>query len=102
MIRWPEVKAVEKADAVTVADFLYTEIVCRHECLQYLISDRRIHFCNNVIKELMIRFGTKHRFSTPYHPQTNGLVERFNRTLCESIAKLVKNVSDWDYTCGNN
>ena len=37
----------------------------------------------------MEKFEIKHNFSTPYHPQINGLVERFNRTLCESLAKLV-------------
>jgi len=36
----------------------------------------------------MEKFKINHLLSTPYHPQTNGLVERFNRTLCESLAKL--------------
>ena len=37
----------------------------------------------------MKKFEIKHLMSTPYHLQTNGLVERFNRTLCEALAKTV-------------
>ena len=48
-----------------------------------------------MIKKLMKKFQIKHLFSTPYHPQTNGLVERFNRTLCESLAKLGE-TNDWN------
>src|ERR1700722_15412284 len=44
----------------------------------------------------MEKFQIKHLFSTSYHPQTNGLVERFNRTLCESLAKLVAHEKEWD------
>ena len=29
-------------------------------------------------------------------PQTNGLVERFNRTLCEALAKLTEKEKNWD------
>ena len=40
---------------------------------------------------------TNHRISTAYHPQTNGLVERFNQTIQRALLKLVKKEQDdWD------
>ena len=54
-----------------------------------------------MIEHLVEKFAIKHLFSIPYHPQTNGLVERFNRTLCESLAKLVKDCENtWDKFIG--
>ena len=42
-------------------------------------------------------FGVKKIDTTAYHPQTNGLTERFNRTLTDMLAKRVeKNGKDWD------
>jgi len=34
--------------------------------------------------------------STPYHPQTNGLVERFNQTLCKKLAKMAEETTMWN------
>ena len=42
---------------------------------------------------------TQHRISSAYHPQTNGLVERFNQTLEKSLVKVVNsNQCNWDET----
>ena len=43
-----------------------------------------------MIKELMDKFGIKHYNFTPYYPQTNRQVERFNKTLKESLAKIIE------------
>ncbi len=41
--------------------------------------------------------GVDHRISAAYHPQTNGLVERFNQTLVNSLTKLAGEKTDeWD------
>jgi transposase InsO family protein len=50
-----------------------------------------------MLDSLCNELGVKHQLSTAYHPQTNGLVERFNRTLCEALAKYAnENKDDWD------
>ncbi|GBC32046.2 DDE-type integrase/transposase/recombinase [Rhizophagus irregularis DAOM 181602=DAOM 197198] len=93
--KWPEAKALETADAKEIARFIYEDIICRHGCPKKILSDRGSHFNNKLVKSLMEEFQIKHNFSTPYHPKTNGLIERFNKTLCESLAKL-SNIEDWD------
>ena len=89
-------KVIKKATAKTVSKFIYKKIICEHGCLQVLQSDRGTHFVNRVIQELSEKFRIKHRLSTPYYPQTNGLVERFNQTLCEKLAKMAEEMTLWD------
>src|SRR3954465_8022490 len=96
LTKWPEARAVSEATAEATVNFLYEQIICQHGCPQIILSDRGTHFNNNMVKKLMEKFKINHLLSTPYHPQTNGLVERFNRTLCESLAKLSLKNNDWD------
>src|SRR5919109_4402181 len=95
LTKWPEAKALTEATALQVANFIYDDIICRHGCPQLILSDRGTHFRNQLIEKLLDKFRIKHLFSTLYHPATNGLVEQFNRTLCESLAKTTSN-NEWD------
>src|SRR6266542_4285932 len=88
--KWSIVKAIKEATAKTISKFIYEKIICEHGCSQVLQSDQEIHFVNRMIQELSKKFRIKHRLSTPYHPQTNDLVERFNQTLCEKLAKMAE------------
>src|SRR6266498_4418313 len=94
--KWPIAKALKEATTKAVSKFIYKKIICEHGCPEVLQSDQGTHFVNRVIKDLTEKFRIKHRLSSPYYPQTNGLVERFNQTLCEKLAKLSEETDQWD------
>src|SRR6266508_3023543 len=94
--KWPIAKALKEATAKAVSKFIYQKIICEHRCSEVLQSDRRMHFVNRIIEDLTEKFRIKHCLSSPYHPQTNSLVERFNQILCEKLAKLSEETDQWN------
>ena len=52
-----------------------------------LITDNGGEF-RGVVRELTERFGVHRTWTTPYHPRTNGLTERFNRTLVDMLCTV--------------
>lgn len=52
---------------------------------------------SSLVTEVCRLLNTKKVNTTAYHPQTDGLVERFNNTLVEAISAYVStNQDDWD------
>ncbi|GBC47303.2 DDE-type integrase/transposase/recombinase [Rhizophagus irregularis DAOM 181602=DAOM 197198] len=97
LTKWPEARALSDAKAASVVSFFYEDVICRHGCLKVLLTNQGTHFVNELLDSLCTRLGIKHHLSTAYRPQTNGLTERFNRTLCETLAKYsMEDQSNWD------
>ena len=97
LTKWPEVKAIPEASANAVAKFLFENIVCRYGCPSILLSDQGTHFKNDLIENLCHQLGIRHKYSSTYYPQTNGLTERYNRTLVETLAKISNHTkTNWD------
>ena len=79
----------------------YKLYIGRYGCTKITISDQGREFVNRVSESLFAQTRTEHRISTAYHPQTNGLVERYNQTLQRSLLKLVnKQQNNWDEFIG--
>jgi hypothetical protein len=76
--KWVEARATWKNDAQTSALFLFEEIMMRFGHPLKLVSDRGMHFLNDVIVDLTTKYLIKHRKTTPYNPKANGLTERAN------------------------
>jgi transposase InsO family protein len=88
--------AVEEADAQTVAQFIYQDIICRHGVPQQVTSDRGTEFNNELVQELSRTYRMQHIQTTAYHPQGNGQTERMNQTIKNILAKLIKKENQWD------
>lgn len=60
-------------------------------------GDQGKNFEARIVKEICQLFGIKKTRTTPYHPQSDGLVERFNRTLIDMLSMAVKDDEQhWD------
>ena len=93
--RYPEAMPLRKTDATTVCEKLI-EIFSRYGIPEELLSDRGSNFLAKVTEKLMEKLGVKHIKTSPYHPQTNGTLERFHSTLKQMLRKTCKDVKDWD------
>ena len=54
-----------------------------------IITDRGTNFTSRLLNNLCKELRTKHKTTTAYHPQTNGMTERFNKTVVEMIRKYI-------------
>ena len=95
--KWVEAFPMKNGEAEMVARLLVREVICRFGTPRVLHSDQGRNFEAEVIQELCRLLGIKKTRTTPYHPQADGMVERFNRTLEAMLGTVVQeDQSDWD------
>ena len=84
-------------EAATVAKILVEEVVARFGVPTYIHSDQGKQFESLLFQEMCRLLGIRKTRTTPYHPQSDGMVERFNRTLTTMLSAYVnEHHSDWD------
>ncbi|KAJ8369446.1 hypothetical protein SKAU_G00094740 [Synaphobranchus kaupii] len=95
--KWPEAFAVPDQSAATMAERLVEEMFTRFGAPAELHSDQGCNFESQLLVEVCKRLGVTKTRTTPLHPQSDGLVERFNRTLATQLAILAsQHQRDWD------
>ncbi|KAL5505541.1 hypothetical protein EMCRGX_G006991 [Ephydatia muelleri] len=97
---WPGYEAdVEHwvTDGFTLTSTLMDEVICRYGVPTQLHSDQGSNLNAEVNQKLCQLLGIQRTRTTAYHPQGNGQVERFNRTVEAMLAKMVgEHHRDWD------
>lgn len=95
--KWKEAFPIRDHTALTVADKLVTNFICHYECPDQIHTDQGREFESHLFTQVCTLLGIEKTKTTPYHPQSDGLVERFNRTLRQMLSIFVsENFDDWD------
>jgi hypothetical protein len=63
---------------------------------EQLLTDLGPNFASGVIAEMCLLIGTIKVFTSAYHTQTNGFIERYNRTLSTELRRHLLDKEDWD------
>ena len=87
--RYVEAYPIPNQEATTVARQLVDQFFFRFSPPERLHSDQGRNFESSLIAETCKLLGVEKSRTTPYHPQSDGLVERFNRTILDMLATAV-------------
>lgn len=94
--RYPEAVPMKSIATETVAEAL-VDIFSRIGVPREFLTDRGTQFTSELMAEVCRLLSVKQLTTSPYHPQCNGLVERFNGTLKSMLKKLTsEREKDWD------
>jgi hypothetical protein len=95
---WPIAKALPEATEEAVAEFIFSEIYMHYGAPQELFTDGGKNLWGSVVQEYLKKIRTHHHGTSPYHPRTNGKVERLNGILGGMLGKMLlgKPTKHWD------
>jgi hypothetical protein len=97
--KWMETYAIPDQQAETVASKLVNEFVCRFGVPAELHSDQGRNFESRVFREMCNLLNITKTRTTPYNPKSDGMVERYNRTIVNAVALMIQphqHQTDWD------
>ena len=95
--KWVECYALPDQQAYTVADALVTNFFSRFGVPYVLHTDQGLGFESHLFQHICALLGVHKTRTSPYRPQSDGLVERFNRTLQQMLASHVNGSCDHAY-----
>ena len=95
--KYVELVALCDKEAQTVSTALFEKWICRHGLPLEIVSDGGKEFCYKIVEQMLTLMRVKKNTTSPYHPQTNAQVERFNQTVAQYLRTQVNtDTMDWE------
>ena len=81
----------------TIVDILVRQVICQWGVPMFIHSDRGTQFQSDLFQQLCPCLGFTETKTTVYRPQSDGMIERINRTTEEMLSTYVaESQRDWD------
>ena len=93
--KWIEAEATENVTSKDVIKFLIN-VFSRHGVPQTITTDNGVQFNSDMTKMFLDLYDVYVRFSTTYHPETNGLTENRNKEIGKLLRLLGNKQKEWD------
>jgi hypothetical protein len=94
--KWVEAFPLRRTVAPSVAQCVLNGWISRFGCPFTILSDQGSEFESNLFRSLNDMLQVKKLRTTTYHPRTDGMVERSNRTIVDILSKYGEGEADWD------
>ena len=97
LTRWSEAYPLPDQEARTVAETFVTQFIARYGTPRIVHTDQGRNFTSKLFQEMCFLLGVKKTQTTAFRPQSNGIVERLNKTIGIMITAYVyDNQQTWD------
>jgi transposase InsO family protein len=92
--RWAEAIPLRGTSTADCVEALFNGWISRVGVPSIVTSDRGVQFTSEVWQSMCSKLGVQHNLTTAYHPQANGMVERFHRQVKASLRARLEG-PDW-------
>lgn len=95
--RYSIIWATPSITAPLIAKQFYNNVITKHGCVKYLQTDNGSTFTSALFQNLCKMFKIHQKFSSAYHPQSQGATERTNRSILSILRTYVDaKQKNWD------
>ena len=87
----------EQLNSASLAELVLQHVICRHALVEEVQTDKGSVFISDIMSSVYKQLGIKRMNTSSFHPQSNGMTERFNRTVKMTLkAWCNEEQDDWD------